>query len=51
MVSLPTAAARAAIRAALDEHGRAGGELGSAVRVTPAGDQALHLRFKRQAAA
>ena len=51
MLSLPITADRAAIQAALTEHGRAGWELVSAVSVTPAGDQALHLCFKRPTAA
>ena len=51
VLSLPVNADRAAIQAALTEHGRAGWELVSAVSVTPAGDQALHLCFKRPTAA
>jgi hypothetical protein len=51
VVSLAINADRAAIQAALNEHGRSGWELVNAVSVTPAGDQALHLCFKRPAAA
>jgi hypothetical protein len=51
VVSLAITADRAAIQAALNEQGRAGWELVSAVSVTPAGDQALHLCFKRPTAA
>jgi Domain of unknown function (DUF4177) len=51
VLSLPITADRATIQAALNEHGRAGWELVSAVSVTPAGDQALHLCFKRPTAA